>query len=83
MAQLKKLLASLTGRQKISIALAAVLVAGSLIGLTRWQRERDFQPLYSGLATEDAGQVVESLRERGVEFRLTANGTNVLYPARK
>lgn len=81
MDQLKRLLASLSGRQKITILLAAVLVGGSLVAFTRWRRERDFRPLYSGLAPEDAGPVVQKLRESGVEYRLGENGGTVLVPS--
>ena len=62
MGQIKKLLARLSMAQKISIAGAAMLAAAALIGLTQWRHEGDFRPLYTGLAPEDAGAVVQKLR---------------------
>jgi len=81
MAELKRLLASLTLRQKVSLVVAAVAVAAALWGLAGWSRERDFRPLYTGLAAEDAGAVVARLRERGTPYRLSDSGATVLVPS--
>ncbi len=83
MNQIKALIANLNLRQRILILAAAVLVAGSLIGFTHWRREQDFRPLYTNLAPEDAGAVVQKLRESGTEFRLSENGTTVLAPSER
>ncbi len=81
MDQLKKLLASLSAKQRITLAIAAVLAGASVFGLTRWHRESDFKPLYTGLAPEDAGAVVQKLKESGVEYRLSESGAEVLAPS--
>ncbi len=83
MSQLKQLLASLTLRQKISIAAAVLLVGGLLFGLLNWRKERDFKPLYSGLSQEDASAVVQKLKETGIEYRLGPSGSSVLAPSSK
>ncbi len=81
MDQLKKLLAALSGKQRITMAIAALLVGAGIFGLTRWRRESDFKPLYTGLAPEDAGAVVQKLKESGVEYRLSESGAEVLAPS--
>jgi flagellar M-ring protein FliF len=81
MEQMKKLLARLTLAQKLSITAAAVLVAGALYGFVQWRHEGDFRPLYTGLAAEDAGAVVQKLKETGTEYRLSENGSTVLAPS--
>jgi flagellar M-ring protein FliF len=81
MDQLKKLLSSLSWRQRVSIALTVVAVVGSLAAFTSWRREHDFRPLYTGLSAEDAGALVEKLRQSGVEYRLAENGSAVLVPS--
>jgi flagellar M-ring protein FliF len=81
MEQLRKILASLSLRQKILIVAAAATVAISLAAFTRWRRESDFRPLYTGLAAEDAGAIVQKLRETGAEYRLGDNGTSVSVPS--
>ncbi|HTT62633.1 MAG TPA: flagellar basal-body MS-ring/collar protein FliF [Bryobacteraceae bacterium] len=83
MEQMKKILARLSLTQKLSIAVTAVLVAAALIGFSQWRRERDFRPLYTGLAAEDAGAVVQKLKETGTDFRLSANGSTVLAPSER
>ncbi len=81
MDQIKKLIASLSLRQRVYIAAAAVVVAAALVAFTNWRRERDFRPLYTGLSPEDAAAVVQKLRESGTEFRLAENGAGVLAPS--
>ena len=83
MQQLRKLVASLSPRQRWTIAIAAVLVAGAVYGFTEWRRETGFRPLYTGLAPEDAGAVVEKLKQAAVEYRLADNGSAVLVPEAK
>ncbi len=81
MEQLKRLLASLSTRQKITIAAAAVLVAAAVYGFSYWRRESGFRPLYTGLAAEDAGAVVQKLKQANVPYRLSDNGATVFAPA--
>ncbi len=83
MEQLKKLLSSLTARQRITIAISAIAIAAGLYALATWNRERNFKPLFTGLAAEDAGAVVQKLRETGVQFRLDESGGTVRVPADK
>lgn len=81
MDQIRGILEKLDLRQKISIVIAIVLVGGGLFGLARWNRERDFRPLYTGLAAEDAGAVVAKLKETAVEYRVSENGSTILVPS--
>lgn len=83
MDQVLKLLAGLSNRQKISILLAAVLTGAGIFGFIRWKRESDFRPLYKAMAAEDAAGVVQKLRETGVDYRLSENGSTVLVPSAK
>ena len=69
-------------RQRITIVVVALAVGGGLYGLSRWNRERDFRPLYLGLAPEDAGAVIAKLHEAGVEYRVGDGGT-VMAPSAK
>jgi flagellar M-ring protein FliF len=83
MEQILKLLSGLSTRQKISIVLAAVLTGAGIFAFSQWKRESDFRPLYTSMALEDAAGVVQKLRETGVEYRLSENGTSVLVPSTK
>jgi flagellar M-ring protein FliF len=83
MNQLRNIIAGLSWRQRTSILIAAALVGGGLFGLARWRRESDFRPLFSALAPEDAGAVVERLKGTGVQYRVAENGGTILVPSAK
>ncbi len=83
MDQLKQLLTALTMRQRIAIGVMALLVAGGVTGFVKWKHERDFKPLFTGMAPEDAAAIVQKLKEGGVDYRLGDNGTSVLVPDAK
>jgi flagellar M-ring protein FliF len=83
MEQIKKLFASLSLGQKLSIATCALLVASGMFGFAHWRRETDFRPIYTGMAAEDAGAVVQKLKETGTDYRLSDNGATLLVPSAK
>jgi flagellar M-ring protein FliF len=83
MDQFRKLIANLSAMQRITIALAVVAVGAGIYGLMHWRQESDFRPLYTTLASEDAGAVVQKLKETGVAYRLSENGSTVLVPSAK
>ena len=78
MDQIRRLWESLSLRQKISIGLAAVAVLAGIAWLVRYQNERDFVVLYTGLAPEDGAAIVTRLKEKNAEYRLSENGGAVL-----
>jgi len=78
---MKKILASLSVRQKITIAVVGLLISAGIYSLVHWQKEGSFRPLFTGLAPEDASGIVQKLKEAGVEYRLPENGGAVLVPA--
>jgi flagellar M-ring protein FliF len=83
MDQVKKLLAALNPRQLATIAIVAIAVVAGVIALSRWQRENGLKPLYTGLAPEDASAIVQKLHENGVDYKISANGTELLVPEDK
>ena len=81
MEQLKRLFDGLSWAQRIWLVIAALAVGGGLMAFTHWNRERDFKPLYTNLAAEDAGALVGKLKENGVEYRLGETGSAILVPS--
>ncbi|MCC6363829.1 MAG: flagellar M-ring protein FliF [Bryobacterales bacterium] len=76
--QIKRLVNSLSRKQQILIAVAGLAVASGLALFLHQTREKDFRPLFTALAPEDAGQVVAKLKEANVEYRLSEGGSVVL-----
>src|SRR5579864_4021408 len=83
MDQLKKLLSSLPGRQLWTIVICTVAVGVGIMAFSRWQRESGMRPLYTSLSPEDASAMVQKLREGGVDYRISENGTTVLVPEQR
>src|SRR5487761_1934406 len=83
MNQFRQIFDRLSWPQRIWIAVAAAAVAGGLAWINHWNQERDFQPLFTGLADEDAGALVTKLREGGVEYRLANGGSTILVASDK
>ena len=81
--QLKRLVQALSVRQRIVISVAAILAGVGIWALAHWNKERDFKPLYTGLAAEDAGAIVAKLKESGSEYRVQEGGTVILAPSAK
>ena len=79
--QWKSVWTNLSLRHRITIGCALILAAAAVFGMTRWQHERDFKPLYTGMSAEDAGAVVAKLKESGVEFRISEDGATVMAPS--
>ena len=78
---MQKLLGSLSVKQRITILITVLAAAAGLYALVQWKRESDFRPLFTGMAAEDAGAVVQKLKEGGVPYRLSENGGTVLVPS--
>jgi flagellar M-ring protein FliF len=83
MDQLKRLLDSLSWKQIVSLLIVGGGVIAALVSLSHWNNERDFRPLYTALAPEDAASVLAKVRESGADFRLSDNGSIVLVPSGK
>ena len=79
--QWKAVWTNLSVRHRITIGVALGIAAAAVFGLTRWQHESDFKPLYTGMSAEDAGSVVAKLKESGVEYRVSDDGSTVLAPS--
>ena len=63
---MKKLLANLSTRQRITTGIVLVAALGGLYSLVQWKKEADFKPLFTGLADADrsalAGQLTTMRR---------------------
>lgn len=60
------------------VALVIAVVAGSMLA-----SRAGYAVLYSGLAPEEAGRIVEKLEGKKVPYRLSAGGTTISIPGRQ
>lgn len=82
MEQLTRLWNSLSTRQRVSIAAALLVVVAAVWGGVKWNRQRDLRPLFTNMAPEDAGAIVEKLRQSNVPYQVSDNGTILVPSAR-
>ena len=57
------------------VLLLALAFFGSLI---YWNSQPDFQVLFSNLSQEDAGEMVNKLKEKKIPFQLSSSGSSIL-----
>jgi flagellar M-ring protein FliF len=67
-------------RQRWTTALVVVMVAAGVYAFSQWERESGFRPLYTGLSPEDAGMVVQKLKESSTSYRLLNGGATIAVP---
>lgn len=81
--QFKGLWEPLGVNQKISLGLAAGLVALAMVALMMWAGQPNMQLLYGNLDAEEAGQIAEKLEQKGVAFETGKNGQSIHVESNK
>lgn len=69
----------LSRRIAILVVLAGAIAGLVVVGL--WTQQPDMQLLFANLAPDDAGAIVEKLKELKVPYEVGAGGTTVLVPS--
>jgi flagellar M-ring protein FliF len=67
-------------RKKLTLLIVIALTAGSFAALLSWTGRPDFQNLYAGLAPEDAGVIMERIRDDKIPYRITDAGGTIQVP---
>ena len=78
--QLKTLLASLTPARKITLLGIVVLTISGMIFIISWSGRSEFGILYNNLSPNDAGMILEQLREKKIGYQISGKGGSVLIP---
>jgi len=81
MARLRALTASFSSSQLVTLGLTFVLVAGAVVGSTRFIQNPTYAVLFSNMDAESAGQVVEKLKSLKVKYELDDGGATVRVPS--
>lgn len=68
----------LTQRFAVLVGLAAAVAGLAAVGL--WTQQPDMQTLFTNLAADDAGAIVDRLKEMKVPYELASGGTAILVP---
>ncbi|GAB4333819.1 MAG: flagellar basal-body MS-ring/collar protein FliF [Candidatus Abyssubacteria bacterium] len=71
---------SLSLQQKIFVSVGFAIVFVGLLSIALWQTSPEYTVLFSNLQERDAAEIVESLREAGVPYKLSSGGATVLVP---
>jgi flagellar M-ring protein FliF len=81
--QISTLFKSFSLQQRLMIGATAVAI-GAAVALFAWRsNEGDYRPLYTSLPPEDAGAMVQKLKEKNVPYRLSDSGSTILVPSGK
>jgi len=81
--QLQNLFKSISVGKRIALLILAVGFVAGFIFLMNWAGNPEFHPLYSNLDANDAGIILNRLKEQKIPYRLSANGSTILIPQEK
>jgi len=80
LSQMGGLWSSLSLRKKMTLVFVVAMTAAGFVALFSWTGRPDFQNLYAGLGPEDAGLVLERIREEKIPYRITDSGRTIQVP---
>ncbi|MGD9080412.1 MAG: flagellar basal-body MS-ring/collar protein FliF, partial [Desulfobacterales bacterium] len=81
--QLQNLFKSLSIGKRIALLILAVGFAAGFVFLMNWAGNPEFHPLYTNLDANDAGIILNRLKDQKIPYRLSANGSTILIPQEK
>jgi len=82
-AQLKTIWKQLGVNQRVSVALASVLLVGGIAGLTMWSGRADYALLYGRLDGAEASKVIAALDDAKVPYKISQSGGAISVPSDK
>ena len=80
-AQIQANFQALPSAKRLAVGGIALGTITGIIMLIVWTNRIEYQPLYYNLNQEDAGMIVQDLKEQKIPYRLSASGKTVLVPA--
>ncbi|MGD8991478.1 MAG: flagellar basal-body MS-ring/collar protein FliF [Desulfobacterales bacterium] len=79
-AQIQNLFKSISfGKRIVLLALAVGSMTGFVL-LMNWAGKPEFHPLYSHLDANDAGVILNRLKDQKIPYQLSTNGSTILIP---
>jgi len=74
---------SLSAGKKAALAFVGVATLVGVLFVAYTAKKPDYQVLFSGLSSEDAGSISQKLSEGKIEYQLMADGSAIMVPAEK
>lgn len=72
---------ALDTRKRIAVVAVSVVVFAGLLYLAASTGRQDFVPLYTGLTSADAYEIIELMKSQGIDYQLADNGQTILVPS--
>lgn len=69
--------------RRIALGVIVLVVLAGFTTMFIWANKTRFEPAYSSLSREDAGAIVQKLKESNTPYRLSGDGTTILVPKDK
>lgn len=79
--QLQNLLKNISVGKRITILILAVGSISGFIFLMSWAGQPEFHPLFTNLDSQDAGIILDRLKDQKIPYRISSNGSTILIPA--
>lgn len=70
------------GRRTATLTAAAAALAAIFV-MSLWIQAPDYQLLFANLSPEDAGAIVDELKTRNIDYKLTHQGRGIQIPSRQ
>ncbi len=78
--QLLNLFKNLSVGKRVAILILAVGSISAFIFLMSWTGKPEFHPLFTNLDSQDAGIILERLKDQKIQYRIASNGSTILIP---
>ncbi|MBI5748839.1 MAG: flagellar M-ring protein FliF, partial [Nitrospinae bacterium] len=79
--QLKETLEKIPAGRRIAIFAAAGIVLTAMIVMIFLAQKQDFQLLYSNLSSEDASAILSKLKDKRIQYKISADGGSIMVPS--
>ncbi len=81
--QLPEVWNKLPRSQKVALIAIFLIVTSSLIFISVMATKEKFTPLFTGMSPNDAGEIIDFLKEKGIPYKLRDNGRIIEVPDKR
>jgi flagellar M-ring protein FliF len=81
--QLRAIIQTMSAGKMVALFLMVAATLAGVVVLISWSGRPEFVPLYSHLAPEDAAEVVNTLKGKKIQYRLSDDGGTIQVPRQR